>query len=516
MRPIHQAAIMGTGPCPIRASRLGKGLRLIQAITPLGSEFARAFNPKSVAVVGASRVSKTESANWSNPSGQFIPYLLKLGYKGKIYPVNPKADEILGLKCYPSVSAIPEVPDMVTVSVPARVLARVLEDCASAGALNIHVFTSGFSETDTPEGREMEKTVREVATRNGIRVVGPNCLGVHSPRAQFSTIGDIENKSGGAAFVAQSGGHAMDFIFRAEDVGIGVSKVISFGNALVLESADYLEFLGQDDTTTSVGMYIEGVKNGPKLLELVREINPRKPVIIWKGGLSESGSRAAASHTGSLAGQSAIWDAFFRQTGAVRAGSVEEVVDVMQAFSLLPAPRSNRLAMIGSGGGNSVAASDICSQEGLDMAMLSDETSARLRDFIPDAGNSVRNPVDLSFMANVRDKQRQAAEIVTSDPNIDMLLMIPSLSEYVDVTSQAEKAVAGDFAEIARSHSNGKPVVILLPVRIRDPRIKMDYRKLREEFAEAGLLTYTDLRRACRSMAKFVQYHMHQASLASA
>jgi len=188
----------------------------------------------------------------------------------------------------------------------------------------------------------------------------------------------------------------------------------------------------------------------------------------------------------------------------------------MQAFSLLPTPRSNRLAMIGSGGGNSVAASDICSQEGLNMAMLSDETSARLRDFIPDAGNSVRNPVDLSFMANVRDKQQQAAELVTSDPAIDILLMIPSLNEYIDAGPEPEKVVAADFAEIARHHSNGKPVVILLPVRIRDPRIEMDYRKLREEFSEAGLLTYTDLRRACRAMAKFVGYHMHQASLASA
>ena len=285
----------------------------------------------------------------------------------------------------------------------------------------------------------MEKVVREVATRNRIRVVGPNCLGVHSPAAQFSTIGDITNRSGSAAFVAQSGGHAMDFIFRAADVGIGVSKVISFGNALVLESADYLEFLGQDESTNTIGMYIEGVKNGPKLLKLAQEINPRKPVIIWKGGLSESGSRAAASHTGSLAGQGAIWDAFFRQTGAVRAGSVEEVVDVMQAFNLLPAPRSNRLAMIGSGGGNSVAASDICSEEGLDMAELSSETSARLREFIPDAGNSVRNPVDLSFMANVRDKQQQAARLVTADSSIDMLLMIPSLNEYTDVTSEPER-----------------------------------------------------------------------------
>ena len=465
--------------------------------------------------MGASRVSSAKSSGWSNPSGQFIPYLLKLGYPGKIYPVNPKADEILGLKSYPSVSALPEVPEMVTVSVPARFLATVLEDCASVGALNVHVFTSGFSETSTTEGVEMEKVVREVATRNGIRVVGPNCLGVHSPAAQFSTIGDITNRSGSAAFVAQSGGHAMDFIFRAADVGIGVSKVISFGNALVLESADYLEFLGQDESTNAIGMYIEGVRNGPKLLKLAREINPRKPVIIWKGGLSEPGSRAAASHTGSLAGQGAIWNAFFRQTGAVRAGSVEEVVDVMQAFNLLPAPRSNRLAMIGSGGGNSVAASDICSEEGLDMAELSSETSALLREFIPDAGNSVRNPVDLSFMANVRDKQQQAARLVTADPSIDMLLMIPSLNEYTDVTSEPEKAVAADFAEIARDHSNGKPVVILLPVRIRDPRIKMDYQKLQKEFSEAGLLAYTSLRRACRSLAKFVQYHMFQRSLSS-
>ena len=175
---------------------------------PSRPDFAKAFNPKSVAVVGASRVTSAKGPGWSNPSGQFIPYLLKLGYKGNIYPVNPKADEILGLKCYPSVSAIPEVPEMVTVSVPARFLANVLEDCASVGALNVHVFTSGFSETSTTEGVEMEKVVREVATRNHIRVVGPNCLGVHSPAAQFSTIGDITNKSGSAAFVAQSGGHA--------------------------------------------------------------------------------------------------------------------------------------------------------------------------------------------------------------------------------------------------------------------------------------------------------------------
>ena len=136
-------------------------------------------------------------------------------------------------------------------------------------------------------------------------------------------------------------------------------------------------------------------------------------------------------------------------------------------------------------------------------------------EFIPDAGNSVRNPVDLSFMANVRDKQQQAARLVTADPSIDMLLMIPSLNEYTDVTSEPERAVAADFAEIARDHSNGKPVVILLPVRIRDPRIKMDYQKLQQEFSEAGLLAYTSLRRACRSLAKFVQYHMFQRSLSS-
>ena len=224
-----------------------------------------------------------------------------------------------------------------------------------------------------------------------------------------------------------------------------------------------------------------------KLLKLAREINPRKPVIIWKGGLSESGSRAAASHTGSLAGQGAIWNAFFRQTGAVRAGSVEEVVDVMQASNLLPAPRSNRLAMIGSGGGNIVAASDICSEEGLDMAELSSETSARLREFIPDAGNSVRNPVDLSFMANVRDKQQQAARPGHRRPLHRHAANDPQPKTNTPTLCLSPKRpFAGDFAEIARDHSNGKPVVILLPVRIRDPRIKMDYQKLQQGVLRSG------------------------------
>lgn len=479
----------------------------------LGPDFARAFNPKSVAVVGASRASSGDAGSWRNPSGQFIPYLQHLGYRGKIFPVNPKATEILGLRAYPNLTSLPEAPDMVTVSVPARFLVGVLDECASIGALNVHVFTSGFSETATPEGIELEKVVLEAAERGRLRLVGPNCLGIHSPRHRFSTIGDVKSKPGGAAFVAQSGGHSMDFIFRASDTGLGVSKVISFGNALVLDSPDYLEYLAEDEDTKTIGMYLEGVKDGKRLLRLVKEINTVKPVIIWKGGLTASGSRAAASHTASLTGQRQVWDAFFKQTGAVEAGSVEEIVGVMRAFTHLPKTRGNRVVLIGSGGGNSVAAADICSGEGLDMTVLSQETSERLREFIPDAGNSVRNPLDLSFMSNVRERQKQAAEVVTRDPAVDLVMMIPSLAEYTDSGGNPERAVAEEFAGIARDGTNGKPVVAVLPGQIRDPKIRIDHQRLQREFDKVGVLAYTSLRRACSSLARFVAYHRRQESL---
>ena len=399
---------------------------------------------------------------------------------------------------------------MVTVAVPARFLASVLSECATVGARNIHVFTSGFSETATPEGREMEKEVLEVARRGRLRMLGPNCLGVHAPVNRFSTVADLHSTPGNASFISQSGGHAMNFIYYASEIGLGISKVISFGNGLVVDSTDLLEFLAGDEDTHTIGMYLEGVKDGKRLLRLVKQVNRTKPVIIWKGGLTASGSRAAASHTGSLAGQREIWDAFFKQAGAIRANSVEEIADVIRAFTHLEGFKGNRVALIGSGGGNSVAAADICSREGLDMPALSQKTSEHLKQFIPDAGNSVRNPLDLSFMSDIRSRQKQALEVVTRDPSIDMLMVIPSLMEYAQAGRDAEKTAAEDASAMAKNEARGKPLIAVLPGRVRDPTLNIDYQRLQQEFDGAGVLSYSSLGRACRALAKFTGYHRHQ------
>ena len=473
----------------------------------LHPDFEKAFTPASVAVVGASSNIKRTGSNWRNPAGRFVPDLIKVGFPGKIYPVNPKADEIDGLKAYPNLSALPEVPDLVTVTVPARFLAAVLEECGSIGALNVHVFTSGLLELATESGDRLQQEVQEAAVKSGVRIIGPNCMGIHVPKSRLSTITDTMGKPGRAAFVAQSGGHAMHMIEFAAEMDLGLSKVISFGNAMVLEGTDYLEYLATDPDTEVIGMYLEGVKDGSRLMKVVREVNRTKPVIIWKGGLTESGSRAAASHTGSLAGQRQIWDAFFAQTGAIQANSVEEVGEVMRAFTYLPPIGSNRAVLVGAGGGNNVAAADICSQEGLDLTLLSPETSEKLRGFVPDAGNSVRNPLDLSFGMREKSHTQQAVEIVSQDEGVDSILVMPPIEMFADSASKPEEDITSELVKIAGNSAAGKPLIPIISERLSESDVKIDYRLLYRKLAEAGILTYSSLGRAARALARFTAYH---------
>jgi acyl-CoA synthetase (NDP forming) len=287
------------------------------------------FYPRSVALVGVS----------ANPAGfgatGFLMQLRRVGFPGGIYPVNPKAAEIQGLKTYPDLKSIPEVVDLVTVAVPAPRVPEVLEDCIAAGVKNVHIFSSGFSETGEEEGQQLETRITEIIRRGGLRVVGPNCMGIYVPASKLTAFGADPAGSGPVAFISQSGGHANFLTRYAQGLGIRFSKVISFGNACGLQALDFLEYLAEDTETKIITMYLEGIKNGNEFTRLVRAINRTKPVIVWKGGLTESGSRAVASHTGSLAGEGRVWDAFFAQTGAVRVNSLEEIVDVVMAFQHL-------------------------------------------------------------------------------------------------------------------------------------------------------------------------------------
>jgi len=466
------------------------------------------FNPKSVAIVGAS----SNPLAWGGTS--FLKRLQKLGFDGRLYPVNPKDTEIQGLKAYPDVRSLPEIPDLVIVAVPVSAVPQVLEDCVTTGVKNVHIFTSGFAETGLEEGRILDAEITEIIQRGGLRVVGPNCMGIYVPGSKLAYWGAEPVGSGPVALLSQSGGHAEMLTEYAQDLGVYFSKVVSFGNARGLQVVDFLEYLAQDPKTSVIAMYLEGLRDGNRLIQLIRSINRTKPVIVWKGGLTESGSRAVASHTGSLAGEERVWDAFFAQTGAVRAGSLEEIIDMVMAFLHLKPPSGKRTLLVGGGGGNSVAMADICNREGLEVPHLAEETRKELNTFINLAGNSARNPVDAWMLQENMDLFRRALELAIADPVIDLVILDKYVWDNDDdmprESSQDAERMTEFLIDFARNNKFGKPVVLSLNGRANAPQSAASVAKLWRQFARAGVPTYVSQQSASRALSRFVEYHRYQ------
>jgi acyl-CoA synthetase (NDP forming) len=474
---------------------------------PSGHELDSMFYPGSVAIVGAS----ANPTGWGGTS--YLRRLRELGFTGDIYPVNPKATEVQGFKAYPTVSSIPAPVDLVIIAIPAAGVPAVLEDCAAAGARNIHIFTSGFSETGEAEGIELDKKIAEIIKRGNLRVVGPNCMGIYVPASKLTPWGARPVAPGPVAFVSQSGGHGEYLTDYAQKLGVYFSKVISFGNARGLQAMDFIEYLADDPETSIITMYLEGIKDGNRFTRLVRDINRTKPVVIWKGGLTSSGSRAAASHTGSLAGEGRVWDAFFAQTGAIRVNSLEEIVDIAMALLHLKVPRGRRILLLGGGGGNSVAQADIWSRQGLDVPPLSEKTRRELNTFIRIAGNSTRNPLDVWQVQEDVDQFRRTVELAVADPVIDLVVVdrhvgyddddMPDIKERYQRYHRVNRFII-DFA---RQNQHNKPLVVGLNSRGNDTRVAAAAAKLWTQFALAGIPTYASQEGAARAVSRFIKYH---------
>ncbi len=466
------------------------------------------FFPRSVAVVGVS----TNPQGWGGHA--FIRRLKKVGFPGEVYAVNPKATgEVHGVKAYPTVRAIPRPPDMVIVSVPARRVPEVLEDCIAAGVRNVHIFSSGFSETQEEEGRQLEAQITGIIRRGKLRVVGPNCMGLYVPASKFTAWGAPPKGVGQVAFLSQSGGHGEILIRYAQELGVYFSKVISFGNARGLQALDFLEYLAEDPDTKIITMYLEGIRDGNKVARLIREVNRRKPVIIWKGGLTESGARAAASHTASMAGEARMWDAFFAQTGAIRVNSLEEMADVALLFLHLKPLLGRRVLLLGGGGGNAVAMADICSREGLTVPTLAENTRRQLAEFIPLAGNSIRNPLDVWLVQHNLDMFRRCLEIAVADPAIDLVIAdrYPHNGNGDDDGppnfEEGSRRVEEFIVEFAKNSPFGKPLVVAVNAPTNDPNGMRAAAELRLRFALAGVPAYPSQASACKALSRFIRYH---------
>jgi acyl-CoA synthetase (NDP forming) len=463
--------------------------------------FEAAFNPRAVAVVGVSRSERQEHPGFTGL--RLFRILREHGFAGRIYPVNPKIGEIEGAQVYPSVTAVPEPLDLVIVAVPAASVPEVLEDCVTAKALNVHICTSGFAETGQEEGKRLESRMREIALRGGLRVIGPNCMGLQVPSVHMGTFGDVPLVQGPVAFISQSGGHVHWYLEAGSALGFGFSKMISYGNALTMDATDFLEYLATDPETQIVCMYLEGIKDGRRLVQLVRKLNLIKPVIVWKGGLTSLGARAASSHTGSLAGSKEVWDTFFKQTGAISVDSIEEMAEVTMALLHLKPSPERRVALMGSGGGSNVANGDICAKEGLDAPALTLETRAKLMEFVSLVNQSVMNPMDIFSIFGDAFLLRRVIELVAADPVVDIIILYVNVGAFEPAATTALGRIKKSILDLAPENLKGKPVVVAM----RDQAKVEAAEGFAQGLREGGIPVYDSLRGACCALSRFASYH---------
>ena len=462
------------------------------------------FHPRSVAIVGA-------STNPEKQGHRYVSHLLEFAFKGPIYPVNPKAKEILGLKVYPSIKEIPPPLDYVISCIPAHEAPSLMEECAAMGVKGVHFFTGRMKESGEEELAKVEEGMVEMARRKSIRVIGPNCIGIYHPKVGLSFRGNLPKETGKVGFISQSGGFASDLCYRGGLRGLRYSKVVSYGNASDLNESDFLEYLAHDPETEVIGAYIEGAKDGRRLFRTLREACKAKPVVILKGGRTSAGSRATASHTASLAGNDEVWNAVIKQTGAVRVYSPNELIDTLLAFFLFPEPRGFTVGILGGGGGNSVFSADESEAAGLTLAPLSEQFLAEVKGITPKTWRMVKNPVD-SSVVDPEDAIPQIIEAMARDPSFSVLIIDPGLDWILQRSETQQKAIDSITTMIEARQTSNKPTALVLNTADFHEEWRWQFAsRERQRCIEAGIPVYPDHTRAARAINRFLQYHSDQA-----
>ncbi|UCC89939.1 MAG: acetate--CoA ligase family protein [Anaerolineales bacterium] len=398
------------------------------------------FSPKSVAVVGASRTQgKLGYAVLSN--------IIQSGFSGHIYPINPKADEILGLPCYASLDDVEGEIDLAVIVIPAKFVVEVLETCGERNVGSAIVISAGFRETGH-EGLMAERKMAELAEKYHMRTVGPNCLGVIDTLTPMNASFAVGMpRQGRIAFMSQSGALCTSILDIALAQEIGFSHFVSLGNKADLNEIDFLQAWAKDSESKVVMAYLEGIADGARFIQTARQLTKHKPIIAIKSGSTSAGSRAVSSHTGTLAGSERAYEAAFKQAGVLRAGSVGELIDLSVALAYQPLPRNEQVAIITNAGGPGIMATDAIERCGLRLASLSQETMDGLRQALPSAA-SVLNPVDVLGDA-LADRYRAALQSTATDPNVGALLVIltPQFMTEIEETAHAVREVA-DHSDI--------------------------------------------------------------------
>ncbi len=461
------------------------------------------FNPRSIAIAGVS----TKAVSTDLGGNAYLEAMITCGFKGQLYPVNPKGGEVRGLKIYPSVRDIPGPVDYVVSAIPAKGALQLTRDCAAKGVKAIHFFTSGFSELGQPEGIQLEKDMLAIVREHGIRVVGPNCMGVYCPGSGVSFLSDLCNEAGHVGVICQSGGNAIYVLREAANRGVRFSKVVSYGNASDVNECDLMEYMADDPDTGVIMAYIEGVKDGPRFKKALERAARRKPVIVLKVGVTESGARAAASHTGSLAGSDRIWDALLEQVNAVRTDTIEEWIDMAVTFSFLERPAGKRVAMLGLGGGATVLAGDEATKEGFVIPVFPQEMRRRTAALLgTEAGTIINNPMDLSAEAwNIG--YYPVLKVFSEYKDVDLSIVHLSLGLIARPPSTHREIWDKLVDDIVRAYKDfGKPIVVVIQMMTSADHCCWTL-EAREKCYRAGIAVYNSIRHASRSASRLRRYY---------
>jgi len=488
-------------------------------MTP-NADFERIFHPRRVAILGVS------TQDWGFGRG-IMDSLLSIGFEGKIYPVNPRGGEIYGHKIYAQVEDIPEDIDFAIIAVAAPLVPAALAACREKGAAGAEILSAGFRELGTQEGMALEEAIK-VEAKKGIRVIGPNCFGIYCPKSGLTLLPgpDLSRKTGPVAFLSQSGGMAIDLAFMGMWMGFSFSKVVSFGNGADLREVDFLEYLTQDPETGIIALYIEGIEDGERFIRAVKQAAAKKPVIVYKGGLSESGKRAVASHTASMGGQKEIWEALIKQVGAVQVRSFQELCHTIQAFSMLP-PRTYRgMTVLGGGGALGVSACDAAEENGLYFPALTGTIYENIYAALPKPGSSAVNPIDVANPFVPPQTLSQVMQEAAKDERVDIQVQITLFYHFKQMVKRLKLGTLKEIVPVDQyvkaayeaKEKTGKPVVMVLPncrQESTDLEVEEIIRLARESFHQRGIPVFHNLPDAMQAIRNVSMYYEHKQKTTS-
>ncbi len=460
----------------------------------------RVFNPRVVAVVGDKQFN---NYLWLNAMKTF---------KGKLYSVQIDPNEIpgieaLGVPNYRSLLDIEEPVDYVLCAVPQAITPRILADCAKKETPGVALFTAGFAETHTEEGIKAQETITRIAREANILLVGPNCMGIYNRELGLRHSAEQPwGDPGNVSFIAQSGTHCINFSLIGALNGIKCSKTVSIGNAAVLDAVDYLEYFAADPQTEVIGMYLEGVQDGQRLLRTLRQTAQKKPVVIWKGGATPGGARAIYSHTGSLATAPAVWKAAMRQSGAIETTDMDETIDAVQALLYCRPGTGKGVGLVAISGGQSVVIGDSFEREGMDVPALTEASYEKLASFYNIVGGSYRNPIDGGTTLGLgfnREITGRLLDILEEDENIDVVAFEVNVGFMVGRLEKDPAGLEALLADLAtRRNQSRKPfVTIVTPGHV--PQLAAE---VRSKLLEKGVASFASFSAAARALRLAIDY----------